>query len=241
MSDASKPSPSSNASSTLPATVKEALQKALKERGVLDGITVLSGNESNLTNDDKTLLEQFNSIARKMGIHPLPTLLLFETETHPGCIHCTPDQAEAWSTITHDGTGVVAVSRSLRKTMEANTQEDGTPFATTPLERLVAQIAHEEGHIKNKDNTHPTRKEAIRQELDADKEGARATCNPQAMEDSLESVYVALLPNGVTLQQLNIYQEKTVLSSNDPHPLLPTRIAQLEYMKAYPTRGCKAK
>lgn len=230
MSGPSDPNPSDNAE---PAPKKGDVQ--------ITGISILSGDESALSSDDKALLHEFNRIAKRMGLHPQPILGYFEGEADSEG-HPLPYPTAV--SLVHDGVPVVLISEAKKQlVLDGKTGEAGTPYRTSALERLVADAAHEEAHIKHKDVQRDTRNhdsplKQIREELAADREAARATCNPQAQKDSLETDYLTFArQEGKSLQQ--IYLEE--VTSPDPHPFPPTRYAQMDYMKAHPPRGCKAK
>ena len=81
--------------------------------------------------------------------------------------------------------------------------------------------------------------DSIKVELRADKEAVRATCDPQALKESLLLGYLAdARAEGTKVNKLVL--EESQDASND-HPILPTRLAHLDYLKAHPRRGRKAK
>jgi hypothetical protein len=231
MSDSKDSNPSEVVVAPDEAARRARLLDLLKQNGA-DGGMLLSGNEAALANGDKVLLEQFNANARKMGIHPLPYLLLFGQEAD----HSLP---QALSAVSDDGTtAIVVMTQSMKKAMEAGTRADGTAFTSSPLEREVAVAVHEEVHIKrNKAESKPAfGLKQKKRELVADRDSVRATCNPQALEDALESLVLATARTaGITLQQAED------AAAGPSHPTVPVRMAQLEHIKAHPSRGCKAK
>jgi Zn-dependent protease with chaperone function len=208
------------------------LAARIKEHDGAEGITFLSGNEANLDPSEKALLTRFDENARRMGIHPAPTLFMYEKQGDD-------DSANAFSSVI-DGVYVVGISQSMKKALEDGA---GGHFMTSALDRLAGIAAHEEGHVRHDDMKPNARGqkpglESVKVELAADKDGVRATCNPQAMEDGLTMSYLAeARAEGVTVGKLVL--EEAQDSSDYTHPLLPTRIAHLEYLKEHPPRGCK--
>jgi Zn-dependent protease with chaperone function len=213
---------------------RDALAAKLKtESGLGGNIIILSGDEARLNEDDKALLAQFSGTARKMGIFPAPKLFLYETEDGDDSTNAICGMI--------DGVYVVGISQSMKRAIQAGERSD---LGSAALDRLVAVAAHEEAHIKHKDLS-PTARgqepglDSIKVELRADKEAVRATCNPQALEESLVLSYLAdARAEGTTVNKL--VSEESQDASND-HPILPTRLAHLDYLKAHPPRGCKAK
>ncbi len=198
------------------------------------GVTFLSGQEANLDANDKALLKQFNEMAKNMGIKS--PIKLFSYERVNG------DDGPNANSYMMNGTYVVGISQSLKRTMSAGS---GSDLISSAVERMVAVMAHEEAHVKRKDmkpgarGQHPGL-DSINTELATDKKGMRATCNPQALEEALTLAYLdAAREAGTTLSK--IIKDELQDASQMTHPLLPTRLAHLEYMKAHPSRSCKGK
>jgi hypothetical protein len=226
----------SDASDLTPQAAKKLAALISKEMQAT-GVTVLSGNEHTLSSEDKALVKWLNDNAARLHLHPVPVLFLYDSDSVNGSIN-------AYSTVLSDGTPIVGISRTYRALMHTHL---GTQFPSSPLERLEGAEGHEETHLKHRDSFKSANSrmglKGINIELAADRGAVEATCNPQAREDALNILFLTQASKlGMPLQKFVEQQEADIFSDPwDAHPMLPTRIAHLEYMKEHPPRGCKKK
>jgi Zn-dependent protease with chaperone function len=211
----------------------------LKTQLSLDGIAILTGpSAASRDKQVQALLKAYESAAKNMGVDPTITLFMYEDvyeKDAAGKYARKPagPKVECWQL--KDGTKVIGFSFALMDVLSA----DNPPIARY-VARLSAAIAHEQGHIANKDfeTPNPPGSARIDKEYKADETGAVATCDYEAMIEQLQITTEALARRlGMTLSEYNY------LTEHDPyaeHPPLPARIARLEYQKQHLPQSCKA-
>ena len=186
----------------------------------------------------QALLKAYDSAAKNMGADPAIPLFVYEDiyeKDAAGEYVRKPAGPNVSSWQLKDGTQVIGFSYALMDVLSAD-----NPAITRYIARLSAAIAHEQGHIANKDFETPNTPGSARinKEYKADETGAAATCDFDAMIEQLQITTEALARRlGMTLPEYNY------LTEHDPyadHPSLPARIARLEYQKQHLPQSCKA-
>ena len=202
----------------------------------VSGVRVLTGNQLGLSAQDQALVSGIAQDAARMGIST-PVLFTYSDSS----------AGNEWpfSSVLRNGIHIIGISEALKTAAESKLFEDNSEvvFTTSPVDRVLALLAHEEGHIKRNDMRHdtfpPEGIKAIRAELSADRIGMRATCNPKAFEDALNMlILIAEKQEGNTLHQQLLNSDAALEAGT---PLLPTRIAHAEYMKSHLPRSCRKK
>ena len=200
---------------------------------------MLTGDSAASTNEDvQALLKAYVSAAKNMGGDPAIPLFMYEDvyeKDAAGNYVKKPAGPKVVSWRLTDGTKVIGFSSALTDVLSAD-----HPAIILVIARLAAAIAHEQGHIANKDFETPNPPGSVRidKEYKADETGAAATCDYEAMIEQLQMTTEALARGlGMTLREYNY------LTENDPyadHPPLPARIARLKYQEQHLPQSCKA-